>query len=104
MDVDREPEPVNGASSPVSSPQPSAQTNFSVPIPDVDTQAPAPPPHKSNPSSPITTAEDDAKSYKDAGNRHFKEKNYAKAIEQYTKGSFPRQQDSWFRDCSARIR
>jgi len=85
MDVDREPV-VNGASSsPASSPQqPSAQTNFSVPIPD-NTDAPAPPPHKSNPSSPITTPEDDAEQYKAAGNRHFKEKNYPKAIEQYTK-------------------
>lgn len=88
MDVDRE--PVNGASSPVSSPPPSAQTNFSVPIPD-NSEAPAPPPHKSNPSSPITTPEDDAESYKNAGNRHFKEKNYAKAIEQYSKGELAAQ-------------
>lgn len=91
MDVDRE--PVNGASSPISSPQPSAQTNFSVPIADnvapagpSTPEAPAPPPHKANPSSPITTPEDDAETYKAAGNRHFKDKNYSKAIEQYSKG------------------
>ena len=89
MDVDREPVVNGAASSPASSPQqPSAQTNFSVPIPD-NTDAPAPPPHKSNPSSPITTPEDDAEQYKAAGNRHFKEKNYPKAIEQYTKGQLP---------------
>lgn len=88
MDVDREPVngAVNGASSP--SPKPSAQANFSVPIPNGTSheEAPAPPPHSSNPSSPITTPADDAETYKAAGNRHFKEKNYPKAIEQYSKG------------------
>lgn len=84
MDVDQE--PVNGAKP--SSPQPSAQTNFSVPIPNGTNhqEAPAPPPHRSNPSSPVPTPEDDAEAYKAAGNRFFKEKNYAKAIEQYSKG------------------
>lgn len=86
MDIDSE--PVNGAQ-PTGSPQnPSAQANFSVPIPNgtAADEAPAPPPHKSNPSSPVTTPDEDAESYKAAGNRHFKEKNYTKAIEQYTKG------------------
>ncbi|KAH7329345.1 hypothetical protein B0I35DRAFT_42675 [Stachybotrys elegans] len=86
MDIDRE--PVNGAASPPPQPQnPSAQTNFSVPIPNGSNHeaAPAPPPHGSNPSSPIMTPEDDAESYKAAGNRLFKEKNYKKAIEQYSK-------------------
>ncbi|CAG9937535.1 unnamed protein product [Clonostachys rosea f. rosea IK726] len=83
MDLDRE--PVNGATP--STPQPSAQANFSVPIPNGTSheEAPAPPPHRSNPGSPVPTAEDDAESYKAAGNRHFKEKNYSKAIEQYSK-------------------
>lgn len=86
MDIDREP-PVNGAS-PGSPQNPSAQANFSVPIPNGTSpgEAPAPPPHKSNPSSPVTTPQGDAEDYKAAGNRHFKEKNYAKAIEQYNKG------------------
>lgn len=81
MDIDQE--PVNGAS-----PQtPKKQTNFSVPIPNGSSHdgAPAPPPHRSNPSSPIPTPEEDAESYKAAGNRFFKEKNYSKAIEQYSK-------------------
>ena len=83
MDIDQE--PVNGAS-----PQtPKKQTNFSVPIPNGTSHdgAPAPPPHRSNPSSPVPTPEDDAESYKAAGNRFFKDKNYPKAIEQYSKGT-----------------
>jgi DnaJ family protein C protein 7 len=88
MDIDRE--PVNGASSPASRSQnnSSAQTNFSVPITNGNhhSEAPAPPPHRSNPSSPVPTPQDDAESYKAAGNKFFKEKNYTKAIEQYSKG------------------
>ncbi|PHH74017.1 hypothetical protein CDD83_4638 [Cordyceps sp. RAO-2017] len=90
MDIDRE--PVNGASSPslngpLNGPSPSAQANFSVPIANGagNEEAPTPPPHKSNPSSPVPTPEDDAESYKSAGNRLFKDKNYNKAIEQYSK-------------------
>lgn len=92
MDIDSEPA-TNGAAQASSSGSPknnaSAQANFSVPIPNGTSGgdgAPAPPPHKPNPSSPVTTAEEDAESYKAAGNRHFKEKNYPKAIEQYSKG------------------
>ncbi|KAL7792513.1 TPR-like protein [Trichoderma ceciliae] len=98
MDVD--PQPVNGAASPPPPPppkassNPSAQKNFAVPISNgnmtpngnmSNDEAPTPPPHKSNPSSPIPTPIEDAESYKTAGNRLFKEKNYAKAIEQYSK-------------------
>jgi hypothetical protein len=54
--------------------------------PNGNDEAPAPPPHKSNPSSPIPSPLEDAESCKTAGNRLFKEKNYAKAIEQYSKG------------------
>ncbi|KAG5968017.1 hypothetical protein E4U58_002023 [Claviceps cyperi] len=63
------------------------QTNFSVPITNGahKDEAPAPPPHRSNPSSPVPTQQDDAEAYKAAGNRFFKERNYTKAIEQYTK-------------------
>jgi DnaJ homolog subfamily C member 7 len=50
--------------------------------------APAPPPHRSNPSSPVPTAEDEAEAYKAAGNKFFKEKDYKNAIIQYTKGRF----------------
>lgn len=93
MDIDRE--PVNGGASspPPQADKSSAQANFSVPIPNgtngaaTNGDAPAPPPHGSNPSSPTPTATDDAEAYKAAGNRLFKEKNYAKAIEQYSKGT-----------------
>lgn len=84
MDIDRE--PVNGTSTP---PPQNAQANFSVPIPNGTGKrdgAPTPPPHKSNPSSPTPTPLEDAESYKAAGNRFFKERNYTKAIEQYSKG------------------
>jgi DnaJ family protein C protein 7 len=88
MDVDSE--PVNGARSPTPpNPKSNAQANFSVPIPNGsshDDGAPPPPPHKSNPGSPTITPEEDAEAYKAAGNRFFKEKNYYKAIEQYSKG------------------
>ncbi|KAM0263044.1 hypothetical protein ACHAQJ_001423 [Trichoderma viride] len=96
MDID--PQPVNGAASPPPPPKassnPSAQKNFAVPIPNgnmapngnmSNDEAPTPPPHKSNPSSPVPTPIEDAESYKTAGNRLFKEKNYAKAVEQYSK-------------------
>ncbi|KAK0763049.1 hypothetical protein N5P37_004032 [Trichoderma harzianum] len=89
MDVD--PQPVNGAASPQPpkpSSNPSAQKNFAVPIPNgnmSNDEAPAPPPHKSNPSSPVPTPLEDAETYKTNGNRFFKEKNYPKAIEQYSK-------------------
>lgn len=88
MDVDSE--PVSGARSTTPpNPKANAQANFSVPIPNGsshDDGAPPPPPHKSNPGSPTITPEEDAESYKNAGNRFFKEKNYYKAIEQYSKG------------------
>ncbi|KAM5369266.1 hypothetical protein ACJZ2D_009087 [Fusarium nematophilum] len=86
MDIDRE--PVNGARATTPpTPNPSAQTNFSVPIQNGTSHdgAPPPPPHKSNPSSPTPTPKEDAESYKAAGNRFFKDKNYFKAIEQYSK-------------------
>ena len=85
MDIDQE--PVDSA--PSTPPQTSsAQTNFAVPIPNGTTHedVPAPPPHRSNPSSPAPNPEEDAEAYKAAGNRFFKEKNYGKAIEQYSKG------------------
>jgi DnaJ homolog subfamily C member 7 len=88
MDVDRE--PVNGASPASPSTNTTSRANtFTVPIPDGTTHeepAPTPPPHKANPTEPPTTPLDDAESYKAAGNRHFKAKDYAKAIEQYSKG------------------
>jgi DnaJ family protein C protein 7 len=95
MDIDPEPPASNGTSNGTSTPPPaaSAQTNFAVPIPngtthDQEEAAPAPPPHKSNPSSPQPTPADEAEAYKAAGNRFFKEKNYTKAIEQYSKGIY----------------
>lgn len=110
MDVDKE-TPPNPPSSPPATSQPQAQASYTVPISSptngtkdasAKSQAksptngerpapasragPAPPPHGSRPSSPVPTAADEAESYKAAGNKFFKEKDYRNAIIQYTKG------------------
>ena len=94
MDIDRE--PVNGVSSPATGPQnpASAQANFSVPITngngvhaDKDDEAPEPPPHGSNPSSPPPNLQEEADAFKAAGNKFFKDKEYSKAIAEYSKGN-----------------
>jgi DnaJ family protein C protein 7 len=94
MDIDRE--PVNGASNP-SSPNPSAQANFSVPIPNGTThdEPPAPPPHGSNPSSPVPSVMEEAEGYKAQGNKFFKDKSYKSAIEYYTKGNVSPLPSTW---------
>lgn len=54
-------------------------------------EGPAPPPHKSNPSSPEAPAAptpEEAEAFKNAGNKHYKAKEYKKAIEEYTKGVY----------------
>lgn len=104
MDVDREstgagaapssPSAPAAAASNSAAPQPAPQTSFSVPIPNgisINTavngeDAPMPPPHKSNPSSPVPTTEDEAEAYKAAGNKFFKDKDFKNAIVQYSKG------------------
>lgn len=107
MDVDKEtpssPPASASASAPAPAPVPAPgpQASFSVPVPastngtkekpktpqiDTNGAGPVPPPHKSNPSSPVPTTEDEAESYKAAGNKFFKERDYRNAIIQYTKG------------------
>ncbi|KAK3944287.1 TPR-like protein [Diplogelasinospora grovesii] len=111
MDVDKE--TVNGGtpSSPPPQPQPQSQpqppaptappapshsNSFTVPVTngaasapangtDADENVPAPPPHRSQPSSPVPTAAEEAESFKNEGNKHFKDKDYKRAIECYTK-------------------
>ena len=91
MDIDRE--PLNGATTPP--PNPSAQTNFSVPIQNGNgtDEPPAPPPHKSNPSSPSPSPLEEAEACKAQGNKFFKEKSYAQAIEQYSRGKQSQRSD-----------
>ncbi|KAK3692434.1 hypothetical protein B0T22DRAFT_13649 [Podospora appendiculata] len=103
MDVDKEPV-VNGGtpSSPPPQQKPSAPSNtnsFTVPVPAgpdaatngavngsaADGAVPAPPPHRSQPSSPVQSTAEEAEKFKNEGNRFFKEGNYTKAIELYTK-------------------
>lgn len=60
---------------------------------DVDSGAPTPPPHKSPPTSPTPAAAptpEEAEAFKNAGNKHYKAKEYRKAIEEYTRGNFIR--------------
>lgn len=56
---------------------------------DGDAGAPEPPPHKSNPASPVQDAPptpEQAEAFKTLGNKYYKAKEYKKAIEEYTKG------------------
>ncbi|KAI1492186.1 hypothetical protein F5X96DRAFT_414262 [Biscogniauxia mediterranea] len=92
------------AAPPSSPPPPQQQTSFSVPInatpngnktpaaPSTPNPAaagseegPAPPPHRSNPSSPVQNDLDEAENFKSIGNKFFKERNYANAISSYTR-------------------
>jgi len=100
MDHDKEPV-INGGkpSSPPPQQKPSAPTHsnsFTVPITNGtadaktngDKDVPAPPPHRSQPSSPTQTAAEDAEKVKNEGNKYFGEKNYSRAIQLYTKGEY----------------
>jgi DnaJ family protein C protein 7 len=93
MDVDKE----NSAQPPPPSspPPPQQQNSFSVPIssptngskPKTNGEGPAPPPHRSNPSSPVPSEAEQAENYKSLGNKSFKERQYKKAIKEYTQGT-----------------
>ncbi|KAI0024702.1 hypothetical protein F4780DRAFT_550557 [Xylariomycetidae sp. FL0641] len=96
MDVDKE-TPPDPPSSPPSQPH---HSSYTVPISSPPTngvkngdnarngdrtEGPPPPPHKSNPSSPVPSDADQAENFKSLGNQSFKSKDYKKAITQYTK-------------------
>ncbi|KAK4106734.1 TPR-like protein [Parathielavia hyrcaniae] len=111
MDVDKE--PVNGGHSstpaaPPPQPQPqqqqqqpqrpssppSHQNSFTVPVTNGadattngtdDEAVPAPPPHRSQPSSPVQSESEQAESFKNEGNKFFKAGDYTHAVEFYTK-------------------
>ncbi|GAW22230.1 hypothetical protein ANO14919_117660 [Xylariales sp. No.14919] len=88
MDVDKE----NSALPPSSPPPPQQQKSFTVPInsptnrskPDINGEGPAPPPHRSNPSSPVPSDAEQAENYKSLGNKSFKDRQYKKAIKEYS--------------------
>lgn len=48
--------------------------------------APAPPPHTTDPNSPPPTPADEAEIFKNLGNKFFKERDYRRAIDEYSKG------------------
>ncbi|KAI0202244.1 hypothetical protein F4808DRAFT_84083 [Astrocystis sublimbata] len=89
MDVDKE-----NSAQPPSSPPPVQQqkSSFTVPInsptngskPEPNGEGPAPPPHRSNPSSPVPSDAEQAENYKSLGNKSFKEKQFKKAIKEYS--------------------
>ncbi|KAI1822311.1 hypothetical protein F4861DRAFT_396827 [Xylaria intraflava] len=87
MDVDKE-----NSAQPPSSPPPPVQKSFTVPIPspanaskpETNGEGPAPPPHRSNPSSPVPSDADQAENYKSLGNKSFKDRQYKKAIKEYS--------------------
>ncbi|KAI3336685.1 TPR-like protein [Xylariaceae sp. AK1471] len=88
MDVDKE----NSAQPPSSPPPLQQQKSFTLPIssptngskPQVNGEGPAPPPHRSNPSSPVPSDAEQAENYKSLGNKSFKDKQYKKAIKEYS--------------------
>ncbi|KAK4668820.1 uncharacterized protein QC764_710820 [Podospora pseudoanserina] len=100
MDVEKD--PVNGGAAAAASGQqkPTAfpHTNsFTVPLSNgtdasangaatpADEAVPAPPPHRSSPSSPVQSEAEQAESFKNDGNKFFKAGDYKHAIEFYTK-------------------
>jgi DnaJ family protein C protein 7 len=94
MDIDSD-----GPAAP-SSPAPQSNMPGSFDIPksngtngSTNGEGPVPPPHKSNPTSPVPPAAptpEEAEAFKTAGNKFYKAKEYKKAIEEYTKGKkFP---------------
>ncbi|KAI2630777.1 hypothetical protein GGR54DRAFT_169544 [Hypoxylon sp. NC1633] len=103
MDVDKD-TPAS-ASTATATPTPSSprpvpvqtQASFTVPVnststngvkndekDDTDGPVPAPPPHRSNPSSPVPTDSEAAEAHKADGNKFFKQRDYARAIAEYT--------------------
>jgi DnaJ family protein C protein 7 len=93
MDVDKE----NSTQPPSSPPPLQQQKSFTLPIssPTNGSKAqtnsegpagPAPPPHRSNPSSPVPSDAEQAENYKSLGNKSFKDKQYKKAIKEYSQG------------------
>ncbi|KAI1102962.1 hypothetical protein F4804DRAFT_333746 [Jackrogersella minutella] len=91
MDVDKD----SPAATPSSPPPVQPQASFTVPVTSPKTngvkkaandeaEGPAPPPHRSNPSSPVPNSAEAAEAHKSDGNRFFKQKDYARAIAEYT--------------------
>ncbi|KAI0180173.1 hypothetical protein GGR52DRAFT_568927 [Hypoxylon sp. FL1284] len=93
MDLDKDtPAP------PSSPPPPQQQASFSVPVNSTPTNgvkkgangeegdgpAPPPPAHRSNPSSPVPTDSEAAEAHKADGNKFFKQRDYSRAIAEYT--------------------
>lgn len=92
MDVDSE-----GPNGAPSSPPPQAKMPGGFDTPktngangNANGEGPVPPPHKSNPTSPVAAAAptpEEAEAFKTVGNGFFTKGEFRKAIEEYTKGT-----------------
>ncbi|KAI1096357.1 hypothetical protein F5B19DRAFT_436087 [Rostrohypoxylon terebratum] len=97
MDVDKD----TPTATPSSPPPVQPQSSFTIPVksPKVtatpkangvkngtaeEPQGPVPPPHRSNPSSPVPNDAELAEAHKSDGNRFFKQRDYSRAIAEYT--------------------
>ncbi|KAI1777600.1 hypothetical protein F4818DRAFT_319270 [Hypoxylon cercidicola] len=92
MDLDKD------TPAPPSSPPPQQQASFTLPVnppptngvkkvaneEEGDGPAPPPPAHRSNPSSPVPTDAEAAEAHKADGNKFFKQKDFSRAIAEYT--------------------
>lgn len=95
MDLDKD------TPAPPSSPPPAQQqASFTIPVnspptngvkkgpseEEGDGPAPPPPAHRSNPSSPVPTDAEAAEAHKADGNKFFKQRDFSRAIAEYTSG------------------
>lgn len=88
MDIDSE-APEVAASSPTAQNVPGSFETTGSNGATTEETVPVPPPHKSQPSSPVAAAPptpEEAEAFKAQGNKFYKAKDYRKAIEEYSKG------------------
>ncbi|TAQ87757.1 hypothetical protein B7494_g3920 [Chlorociboria aeruginascens] len=85
INIDPEGPNITASSAQSSMPDVSAESKTSS---SINGDGPVPPPHKSNPTSPVAVAvaaPEEAEAFKTAGNKYYKAQDYRKAIEEYTK-------------------
>ncbi|RKF73138.1 DnaJ-like protein subfamily C member 7-like protein [Golovinomyces cichoracearum] len=91
MDEDTEVPNAGLTPSPRAKPKSTTSSDNTAKINDTvaaNVKGPVPPPHRSNATSPVlitTTPAEEAEIYKSAGNKHYRAKEYKKAIDEYTK-------------------
>ena len=90
MDIDRDGTSSRKSSTISSSPPPMSPASYPASNGVNGEASPVPPPHKTQakpePQSQPPSLVGEAEAFKAAGNKHFKAKDYAKAIAEYTRG------------------